>query len=114
MYDRYVKFVHNVAMNALASIYFHNYLRFDEMPPQTSQSADEEKADKTDNVDTMSNKKRRPSDFVDSQRPGSTLDISSGVDFTNIKRSVFTRTVADLIKLFFFVFRFSLFSLSVL
>jgi len=89
MYDRYVKFVHNVAMNALASIYFHNYLRFDEMPPQTSQTADEEKADKTDNVDTMSNKKRRPSDFVDSQRPGLTLDISSGVNFINILRTAF-------------------------
>ncbi len=98
MYDRYVKFVHNVAMNALASIYFHNYLRFDEMPPQTSQTADEEKADKTDNVDTMSNKKRRPSDFVDSQRPGLTFDIFSGVDFTNIKRSNFTRVDPNCVK----------------
>ena len=31
---RYIKFAHNVALNALASIYFHNYLRFDEMPTQ--------------------------------------------------------------------------------
>ena len=68
-------------MNALASIYFHNYLRFDEMPPQTtSTSADEEKADNIDNMtDGLSNKtesleklsdKKRKSDFVDSQRPG--------------------------------------------
>ena len=28
----YLKFFHNVIMNAFASIYFHNYLRFDEMP----------------------------------------------------------------------------------
>lgn len=38
---RYVKFMHNVALNALASIYFHNYLRFDEMPPQTCQAQTE-------------------------------------------------------------------------
>ncbi len=58
-------------MNALASIYFHNYLRFDEMPPQ---SADEEKPiDKTDNYDTMSTKKSTK--FIDSQRPG--LHIST-------------------------------------
>jgi len=29
---RYLKFFHNVIMNSFASIYFHNYLRFDEMP----------------------------------------------------------------------------------
>ena len=29
---RYLKFFHNVAMNSFASIYFHNYLRFDELP----------------------------------------------------------------------------------
>ena len=58
-------------MNALASIYFHNYLRFDEMPPQ---SADEEKSiDKTDNYDAMSTKKSTK--FIDSQRPG--LHIST-------------------------------------
>ena len=58
-------------MNALASIYFHNYLRFDEMPPQ---SADEEKPiDKTDNYDAMSTKKSTK--FIDSQRPG--LHIST-------------------------------------
>lgn len=28
----YVKFIHNVMMNSFATIYFHNYLRFDEMP----------------------------------------------------------------------------------
>jgi hypothetical protein len=28
----YLKFFHNVMMNSFASIYFHNYLRFDEMP----------------------------------------------------------------------------------
>ena len=28
----YLKFFHNVIMNSFASIYFHNYLRFDEMP----------------------------------------------------------------------------------
>ncbi len=28
----YLKFFHNVAMNSFASIYFHNYLRFDEIP----------------------------------------------------------------------------------
>ena len=28
----YLKFFHNVIMNAFASIYFHNYLRLDEMP----------------------------------------------------------------------------------
>ena len=66
-------------MNALASIYFHNYLRFDEMPPQNSQEEDEEKADKIDKSDGLSNKtesfemlskNKRKSDFVDSQRPG--------------------------------------------
>ena len=47
----YLKFFHNVMMNSFASIYFHNYLRFDEMP-QADQG-----------------------DFIDSQRPG--LHIST-------------------------------------
>jgi len=29
---KYLKFVHNTIMNAFATIYFHNYLRMDEMP----------------------------------------------------------------------------------
>ena len=29
---KYLKFVHNTLMNAFATIYFHNYLRMDEMP----------------------------------------------------------------------------------
>ena len=29
---KYLKFVHNTMMNAFATIYFHNYLRMDEMP----------------------------------------------------------------------------------
>ena len=65
---RYFKFVHNVALNALASIYFHNYLRFDEMPPQSQQN-DEEKL--ADGVDTTSTSTKHPDKFVDSQRPGS-------------------------------------------
>ena len=28
----YLKFFHNVMMNSFATIYFHNYLRLDEMP----------------------------------------------------------------------------------
>ena len=35
----YLKFLHNVMMNSFASIYFHNYLRFDEMPSQERQRA---------------------------------------------------------------------------
>lgn len=34
----YLKFFHNVAMNSFASIYFHNYLRFDEMPVTARQA----------------------------------------------------------------------------
>ena len=29
---KYLKFLHNTIMNAFATIYFHNYLRMDEMP----------------------------------------------------------------------------------
>ena len=29
---QYLKFFHNVTLNSFASMYFHNYLRFDEMP----------------------------------------------------------------------------------
>ena len=29
---KYLKFIHNTLMNAFATIYFHNYLRMDEMP----------------------------------------------------------------------------------
>ena len=29
---KYLKFIHNMLMNAFATIYFHNYLRMDEMP----------------------------------------------------------------------------------
>ena len=46
----YLKFFHNVMMNSFASIYFHNYLRFDEMPLNGNE-------------------------FIDSQRPG--LHIST-------------------------------------
>ena len=28
-----LKFLHNTIMNSFATIYFHNYLRMDEMPP---------------------------------------------------------------------------------
>ena len=30
--QQYLKFFHNVMLNSFASMYFHNYLRFDEMP----------------------------------------------------------------------------------
>ena len=29
---KFLKFVHNTLMNSFATIYFHNYLRMDEMP----------------------------------------------------------------------------------
>ena len=32
----YLKFFHNVMMNSFATIYFHNYLRLDEMPVPAS------------------------------------------------------------------------------
>ena len=51
---QYLKFCHNVMMNAFASIYFHNYLRFDEMPKEMERKGEE---------------------FIDSQRPG--LHIST-------------------------------------
>ena len=50
---QYLKFIHNVIMNSFASIYFHNYLRYDEMPLNNSKN----------------------SEFIDSQRPG--LHIST-------------------------------------
>jgi hypothetical protein len=63
----------------LASIYFHNYLRFDEMPPQ-SQQADAEKVDtdveKIDTVDTTTTSKNPSTKFVDSQRPGVDLILT--------------------------------------
>ena len=30
---KFLKFLHNTIMNSFATIYFHNYLRMDEMPP---------------------------------------------------------------------------------
>ena len=44
----YLKFFHNVIMNSFASIYFHNYLRFDEMPASN----------------------QKDPEFIDSQKPG--------------------------------------------
>ena len=35
----YLKFFHNVMMNSFATIYFHNYLRLDEMPVSVTQSS---------------------------------------------------------------------------
>jgi hypothetical protein len=61
----YLKFWHNVMMNSFASIYFHNYLRFDEMP----ESADE--VVKTSVEDGVG----EDIEFIDSQRPG--LHIST-------------------------------------
>ena len=36
----YLKFFHNVMMNSFATIYFHNYLRLDEMPCPTANATD--------------------------------------------------------------------------
>lgn len=55
----YLKFFHNVIMNSFASIYFHNYLRFDEFPHHQQQNK---------NLDLEKN-------FLDSTFPG--LHIST-------------------------------------
>ena len=61
----YLKFFHNVMMNSFASIYFHNYLRYDEMPIQESMK----KTMKHNNsIDSETG-------FIDYQRPG--LHIST-------------------------------------
>ena len=54
---KYLKFIHNMLMNAFATIYFHNYLRMDEMPRLGPINQDAE------------------NDFGDAQRPG--LHIST-------------------------------------
>ena len=61
----YLKFFHNVMMNSFASIYFHNYLRYDEMPIQESMKK------------TMKHHNSIDSEtgFIDYQRPG--LHIST-------------------------------------
>eukprot|EP00092_Neocalanus_flemingeri_P005491 GFUD01005921.1.p1 GENE.GFUD01005921.1~~GFUD01005921.1.p1 ORF type:complete len:1477 (-),score=243.09 GFUD01005921.1:84-4514(-) len=56
---KYLKFFHNTMMNAFATIYFHNYLRMDEMP----------KIEKTLDVDVR--------EEIDAQTPG--LHISTFV-----------------------------------
>ena len=43
---KYLKFIHNMLMNAFATIYFHNYLRMDEMPrlgPSNPNNEDDDK-----------------------------------------------------------------------
>ena len=54
----YLKFCHNVMLNSFSSIYFHNYIRYDEMP-DLQKSKDQQKN----------------SEMVDYQRPG--LHIST-------------------------------------
>jgi hypothetical protein len=57
--QQYLKFFHNVLLNSFASMYFHNYLRFDEMP----------------NDEMLRIKDVEKNEFIDSQRPG--LHIST-------------------------------------
>ena len=45
---KYLKFMHNVMMNAFATIYFHNYLRMDEMPRIGRREVEPGKPDQTD------------------------------------------------------------------
>ena len=84
----YLKFFHNVIMNSFASIYFHNYLRFDEMPI-------------VQRID------KKSLEFVDSQRPGlhiSTLlrqlsfDILYLVEFIIMLSFGFNSSVEDLVN----------------
>ncbi|CAM6053917.1 unnamed protein product [Sphagnum tenellum] len=78
----YLKFFHNVMINSFASIYFHNYLRFDEMP--ITRKPDSAHAQ----LGTMSptatcqqskieigEKSEETFEFIDGQRPG--LHIST-------------------------------------
>jgi len=44
---KYLKFAHNTMMNAFATIYFHNYLRMDEMP-RIGRNQDTEKSESID------------------------------------------------------------------
>ena len=94
----YLKFFHNVMMNSFASIYFHNYLRFDEMPAPAAGKSKSNKdvvitSDGTnENVTTSAVLAKEPQielggggsfdseaagdvEFIDSQRPG--LHIST-------------------------------------
>ena len=58
---KYLKFLHNTLMNAFATIYFHNYLRMDEMPRLGAKAQDTEST--------------RDKDVGDAQTPG--LHIST-------------------------------------
>ena len=86
----YLKFFHNVMMNSFASIYFHNYLRFDEMPmskkdddscnAKSSSCVMSPTSPPTNNIEQLElgDKNLKPIDkieFIDSQRPG--LHIST-------------------------------------
>lgn len=119
----YLKFLHNVMMNSFASIYFHNYLRFDEMPVTKKKMAAVNKdvvitSDGTKENTTTSTvlspskevkiggfEKSSDVEFIDSQRPGLhistfmrqvSFDILYSVEYVVLLSFGFSSDVKDL------------------
>ncbi|TRY73782.1 hypothetical protein TCAL_16897 [Tigriopus californicus] len=117
----YLKFLHNVIMNSFACIYFHNYIRFDEMPitkkrnDDESSSADVSRSNLTTRSpsrlhrmeigDTKESPHQRI-EFIDSQRPGlhistflrqTMFDMLYSVEYVVLLAFGFASDVEDLI-----------------